>query len=72
MKKIVVTTTFRSFEGNKNDKMQQMFLESLKRQTYQNFVFAVTIFREQNIEKNVQEILGGGARQGRLYIFADT
>lgn len=44
MKKIVLTTTFRSFEGNKNDRLQQMFLKSLSRQTYQNFILVVTIF----------------------------
>ncbi len=61
MKKIVLTTTFRSFEGNKNDRLQQMFLKSLSRQTYQNFILVVTIFKEKNVEESVKEILGDKA-----------
>lgn len=61
MKKIVITSTFRSFEGNVNDKMQELFLRSLKKQTYQNFVLVVTIFRERNVEQSVKSILGDKA-----------
>lgn len=61
MKKIIITSTFRSFEGNINDKMQIMFLKSLREQTYQNFVLLVTIFNEKNVEKIVSDILGSKA-----------
>lgn len=61
MKKIIITTTFRSFEGNINDKMQILFLKSLREQTYQNFVLLVTIFNEKNVEKIVSDILGSKA-----------
>ena len=57
MKKIVVTTTFRSFMGDKNDRLQRSFLRSLKKQTYQNFILVVTIYREKNIEQNVKDFL---------------
>ncbi|MEY8322740.1 hypothetical protein AALB47_02340 [Lachnospiraceae bacterium 54-11] len=58
MKKIIITTTFRDFNGNINDKMQIQFLKSLKRQTYQNYVLVVTLFREKNVEATVKKILG--------------
>ena len=61
MKKIVVTTTFRSFMGDKNDRLQRSFLRSLKKQTYQNFILVVTIYREKNIEQNVKAVLGDKA-----------
>ena len=57
MKKIIITTTFRDFKGNINDKMQIQFLKSLKRQTYQNYILVVTLFGEKNVEKTVREIL---------------
>jgi hypothetical protein len=58
MKKIIITTTFRDFNGNINDRMQMLFLRSLKRQTYQNYVLVVTLFREKNVERTVRKILG--------------
>lgn len=58
MKKIIITTTFRDFNGNINDKMQIQFLKSLKRQTYQNYVLVVTLFREKNVEATVKKNLG--------------
>lgn len=58
MKKIIITTTFRDFKGNINDKMQLQFLNSLTKQTYQNYVLVVTIFKEKNVERVVKKILG--------------
>lgn len=55
---IVVNTTFRDFEGKKNDKMQINFLNSLKRQTFQDFVLVVSIFYEKRVEKIAKNILG--------------
>ncbi len=56
-KKIIITTTFRDFQGNVNDKMQMEFLKSLKRQTYQNYILVVTIFKETEVEKTVKGLL---------------
>ena len=58
MKKIIITTTFRDFKGNVNDRMQIQFLRSLKRQTYQNYVLVVTLFGEKHVENTVKKILG--------------
>lgn len=58
MSYIVVNTTFRDFEGKRNDKMQIGFLKSLKRQTFQDFILVVSIFNEKCVEKNVRDILG--------------
>lgn len=57
-KSIVISTTFRDFVGNKNDQMQIMFLNSLKRQKYQRFILVVSIFGEKNVEKIVKEKMG--------------
>ncbi len=48
-KKIVITATFREFNGNTNDKIQRLFLESVKNQTYQDYLLAVTLFKEKNV-----------------------
>lgn len=58
MKRIIITTTFRDFKGNINDKMQMQFLKSLERQTYQNYVLVVTLFGEKNVEEIVRRVLG--------------
>lgn len=47
--------TFRSFDGSTNDKIQRMFLQSVKDQTYQNFVMAVTIFGEKGVPEALEE-----------------
>lgn len=57
-KRIIITTTFRDFKGNANDRMQMLFLKSLARQTYRNYILAVTLFGEKNVEKTVRKILG--------------
>lgn len=59
--KIVLATTFRDFKGTENDRIQYLFLENLKRQTFQNFTLAVTTFGEKNVERVVKENLGGQA-----------
>jgi hypothetical protein len=50
MKKILICTTFREFNGNSNDQIQRLFLDSLKKQTYGNWELVVTIFNEKNVE----------------------
>lgn len=54
-KKIVISMTFRSFDGSINAKIQRMFLQSLTDQTYQNFVIAVTIFGETGVPETLKE-----------------
>lgn len=58
MKEIVISTTFRDFVGDKNDKMQLDFLRSLSRQTYEKFHLVVTIFGEKKVEEIVRSALG--------------
>lgn len=48
--------TFRSFDGSPNDKIQRMFLETLKNQTYQNYILAVTVFGEKNVPETLIEM----------------
>jgi hypothetical protein len=55
-RRIFVCTTFRSFDGSRNDQIQRYFLESLRRQTYDNWELVVTIFREQNVEQTLHEL----------------
>lgn len=57
MGQIIISTTFREFEGNKNDDMQLRFLRSPEKQTFQNFVLVVTVFSEKKVEKTVRTIL---------------
>lgn len=59
--KIVLATTFRDFKGTENDRIQHLFLENLKWQTFQDFTLAVTTFGEKNVERVVKETLGGRA-----------
>lgn len=54
-KKIVIATTFRDFNGNANDKIQRLFLKSIKGQTHQNYILAVTVFKEKNVAKVLSE-----------------
>lgn len=61
MKKIIISTTFRDFDGSDNDKMQIGFLKSLKRQTFQDFMLVATVFGEKKVEKIVKSILGDRA-----------
>jgi hypothetical protein len=58
MKKIIITTTFRDFKGNINDKMQLKFLYSLKNQTYQNYILVVTTFGEKRVESVLHKVMG--------------
>lgn len=47
--------TFRSFDGSPNDKIQRMFLQSVKNQTYKNYILAVTIFGEKGVPEALIE-----------------
>lgn len=58
MVKIILCTTFRDFKGTDNDKIQYMFLENIKKQTYQNFVLVTTTFGEKNVKGVVDQYFG--------------
>lgn len=47
--------TFRSFDGSTNDKIQKMFLQSVKSQTHQNFILAITVFGETGVPEALKE-----------------
>lgn len=51
MKHLVIATTFRDFNGSENDYIQYRFLNSLAKQTFRDFTLSVTIFKERNVEK---------------------
>lgn len=54
-KKIVIAATFRDFNGNANDQIQRLFLKSIRNQTHQNYLLAVTTFREKNVARALSE-----------------
>jgi hypothetical protein len=54
-RRIVVCTTFRSFDGSPNDRIQREFLRSIAAQTYPDWELVVTIFRETGVEEALQE-----------------
>lgn len=56
MKKIFICTTFREFNGNENDKIQRLFLQSIVNQTYKNHELIVTIYKEKKIEETLNEL----------------
>lgn len=58
MYKIIIATTFRSFNNDKNDKMQRRFLKSILRQNYENYELVVTIFQEKNVQETLKPIFG--------------
>lgn len=56
--KIILCTTFRDFNGTDNDQIQYMFLDSIKNQSYQDFLVVTTIFGEQHVKKVVDGYFG--------------
>lgn len=53
--KIIICTTFRDFKGNDNDKIQELFLDSLENQDYKDFDLVVTLFGEKKVESVVRK-----------------
>jgi hypothetical protein len=47
---VFIGTTFREFDGGENSKIQELFLDSIVNQDYQNIVLIITIFNEKTIE----------------------
>lgn len=58
MVKIFICTTFRDFKGTDNDKIQYMFLDNLKNQSYDNFTLVTTTFGEKKVKQVVDSNLG--------------
>lgn len=57
-RKIIVCTTFREFNQTKNDEIQFLFLESIKKQKYSNYLLVVTTFGEKNVKPVLQKKFG--------------
>lgn len=58
MVKIILCTTFREFRGNDNDKIQYLFIDGLKAQTYQDFKVVTTTFGEKKVKGVLDEAFG--------------
>lgn len=54
-RRIVVCTTFRSFDGSSNDRIQREFLRSLAAQTYSDLQLVVTLFGDAGVEEALRE-----------------
>ena len=54
-KKILVACTLREFKDDVHYQTQIQFLESIKNQTYQNYLLVVTSFFEKNLEINLKK-----------------
>ena len=52
---ILVCMTFREFDGDINDRIQRLALQSIKDQTYQNYKLIVTVYREKNVQNVLSE-----------------
>lgn len=55
MREILVCVTFREFDGSTNAKIQEKFLDSIKRQNYKNFKLIVTNYREKHVKKELDK-----------------
>lgn len=55
MREILIAVTFREFNGDVNSKIQDLFLDSIKKQTYQKFRLVVTNFRETTVKKRIDK-----------------
>ncbi len=55
MRQILISVTFREFNGDVNDKIQRVFLEGIRNQTYKNYKLIVTNFRERLVKKTLEQ-----------------
>jgi len=51
--KIYIAATFREFDGSENDKIQVLFLNSLKQQSFKNFELVATTFEENTVKNKL-------------------
>jgi hypothetical protein len=54
-RRLIVCTTFRSFDGSPNDRIQRQFLRGLAAQTHADWELVVTIFGETGVEETLQD-----------------
>ncbi|MBL18747.1 MAG: hypothetical protein CMC82_02815 [Flavobacteriaceae bacterium] len=54
-REILIVTTFKEFDGGRDDQIQRFWLENLKKQTYQKFKLVVTNFREKNVRRAISD-----------------
>lgn len=54
-KKIIISTSFKSFKNKINSKIQHSFLQSLESQNYSNFELVVNLFNQPEIKKNLKK-----------------
>lgn len=55
---IILCTTFRDFKGTDNDKIQYMFLDNIKNQSFQDFKIVTTTFGEKKVKDVVDGYFG--------------
>lgn len=55
MKRVVIATTFRDFNGSTNDEIQRAFLRSLKSQMYKNVTLVCTVFKEKKVDEELEK-----------------
>lgn len=55
-REILIACTFREFNGDVNAQTQEAFLESLKKQTYQNYRLIVTNYKEKFVRKKLEDL----------------
>ena len=55
MREILVCVTFREFDGSENAKIQEVFLDSIKNQTYKKYKIIAANYREKNVKKTLEE-----------------
>lgn len=75
-RKIIVAATFREFAGTENDALQLLFLRSLKKQSYTNWIAAVTLFGEKNVgatleREGIPHVLFEGDARGERFSVSD-
>ena len=54
--KVIICTTFREFNGNSNDSIQRLFIDSLKAQSFKDWELVATTYKEKNVGKALKEM----------------
>jgi hypothetical protein len=52
---ILIAVTFRDFNGSDNDRIQRLFIDTLRRQTYSNWRLVVGLFNEKRVEEEIRK-----------------
>jgi hypothetical protein len=51
--KVIVAVTFREFNGSENEKIQRLFIESIRNQTYSHWRMIVSVFNERLVADEI-------------------